>query len=151
MFSPVSVEGRTYEERACCESGGNVPSESCQAEHMSVAVLVGICSAAIVFLCGCCCCCYKVGRSRMQSKSELQQIQGNARTNIGAVPSSSAPTPASYIHSNANGSEKPTQMEPEINLGASYNNGVSIVATPVSPYFNNSSAPPMNPSFDGKY
>jgi len=63
-YNHVTVEGKRYEDRACCESGGIVPSDSCPAtlsnstlmtseeteETDNTGLIVGITAAAVIFV-----------------------------------------------------------------------------------------------------
>ena len=75
------VEGMSYTERACCESDGIGPSESCPAEEVDPVAIVGIVMSILVVLCCCCGCCFLCSRmqqSRVQAADELNtRMQNN--------------------------------------------------------------------------
>lgn len=50
------MDGKKYEDRACCESGGVMPSESCHAQKggINVGVIIGIVFGLILGSCGSC-------------------------------------------------------------------------------------------------
>ncbi|KAL7545567.1 hypothetical protein ACHAWF_009001 [Thalassiosira exigua] len=146
LFQNTDLEGtETYEERACCEAGGIVPSESCPAEgDPAVAAIIAIVFLVLVCCCCCCGCCYffLVKRREYQATAVPNQsiaavISGNVTT---PAKENAAPVPLTKPTKPSN-----DQTEPDIHLGTAYN-GVSMVPPPHS--YSNSSAPPFNPKFD---
>mmetsp|Transcript_28666 Transcript_28666/g.52977 ORF Transcript_28666/g.52977 Transcript_28666/m.52977 type:complete len:655 (+) Transcript_28666:127-2091(+) len=120
LWHNTDMEGKKYEDRACCESGGIVPSESCPPYELSGGAIAGIVIGSAFFLCMCSFFLNKKVRQLKARKQQQKQSKASANSN------------------------EPT--EPEINLGASYE-GMSIVMPPsaMPP-----SAPPINPNFDVK-
>ncbi|KAL7532150.1 hypothetical protein ACHAXR_006046 [Thalassiosira sp. AJA248-18] len=49
----TDMEGKEHEDRACCESGGDVPSESCPTSKLSGGAIIGIVAAGVIILCAC--------------------------------------------------------------------------------------------------
>ena len=47
------MEGKKYEDRACCESGGIVPSESCPPNKLRGGTIAGIVIGSVFVLCIC--------------------------------------------------------------------------------------------------
>lgn len=126
------MEGKEYKDRACCEIGGTVPSESCPAEKLETpGAIVGFVSGFVILLCslcGCCYCCNKMRSVRTEkanSEMHRQSQQNNAVTNI--IPAAAA-LPVSHIQTTTASGRYP-MVEPEFNLGTAYN-GVSMVMPP---------------------
>jgi len=150
------VEGMEYEKRACCESGGTVPSESCPAinskstssseEKSSTGLIIGVIVALIVALALGAVFIFLLKKRRRMQGSEVQQKQSKASINT--------------TGSNGNGNdeivvninEPPCQQaEPEIDMlrrfSSSINESVRMVQVPEA------SAPPspaVNPAFDSR-
>mmetsp|Transcript_28667 Transcript_28667/g.52979 ORF Transcript_28667/g.52979 Transcript_28667/m.52979 type:complete len:654 (+) Transcript_28667:127-2088(+) len=112
LWHNTDMEGKKYEDRACCESGGIVPSESCPPYELSGGAIAGIVIGSAFFLCMCSFFLNKKVRQLKARKQQQKQSKASANSN------------------------EPT--EPEINLGASYE-GMSIVmptsAPPINPNF----------------
>jgi len=156
LWHNTEMEGMEYEKRACCESGGTVPSESCPAinskstssseEKSSTGLIIGVIVALIVALALGAVFIFLLKKRRRMQGSEVQQKQSKASINT--------------TGSNGNGNdeivvninEPPCQQaEPEIDMlrrfSSSINESVRMVQVPEA------SAPPspaVNPAFDSR-
>merc|ERR1712013_834294 len=51
LWHNTDMEGKKYEDRACCEIGGIVPSETCPGFKLSGGAIAGIVIGSTFFLC----------------------------------------------------------------------------------------------------
>jgi len=84
-YNHVTVEGNRYEDRACCESGGVVPSDSCPAtlsnsklsmseETDNTGLIVGITAAAVIFVLALLIFLWKKKSSQATTKTGMDKI-----------------------------------------------------------------------------
>ena len=149
------VEGVKYRDRACCESGGNTPSEMCSIPDddemfdtintMGIGLFVGATIAALFVFC-CCgwvsykCCKHLVPLTNTNAPKTI--------TLVSSPPAPAPPAPAAVIPTNNAlpvGSVVPTSYAIPTNNAQVANGygGISANAM-MSP---SASAPPMNPAF----
>lgn len=150
-FFCFSVEGVKYEDRACCEIGSNVPSETCGLPDEIDTVWIGIVvGSIIVSLCIICCCgwvfykCYKQIPSTKTKKVTLVSappvpvhVPASTSIPISAVASAFPGTnalPAGYVVSSP-------YAIPGNNVQVSYGGSRPVMPT------SSSSAPPVNPAY----
>lgn len=179
LWQNTKMEGMSYTERACCESDGIEPSESCpaEAEEVEPVAIIGIVMSILVVLCCCCGCCFLCSRmqqSRVQDAAELNaRMQSNTNATAASNPMPvSATQPASNVQSNNNGSGSiydagPVPVpaaQPISNVQLNNNESPNVYAVPIQiqpePEINlgafgqrswEPSAPPTNPVYGSKF
>ena len=106
------LEGKTYEEKACCEIGGITASQTCPNNSTTidleggsaVALFVGLAIAGVAFIACCCFCCTKFFKDKGGSGSGkiVYQINGSVLGRNGSstasAPSMSVPTTTHVQH-----------------------------------------------------
>ena len=153
LLSHYSVEGLEYSDRACCEIGSNVPSETCyfpddNGDSFGTLTPRGmglLFAVAISGLCFLCCCgavfwkCYKQSIPQRAKKVTVISLPSTpAPAPAGTVPSTNtvpvaSAVPSSYMIPGSNGNGN-------VNAHVAYG-GVNAMMSP------SASAPPMNPAF----
>jgi len=104
LWDNTDDEGKSYEEKACCEIGGITASQTCSNNSTTidleggsaVAVFVGLAIAGVAFISCCCFCCTKFFKANNERGSGKIVYQINSSV-LGRNGSSTAPAPSMSV------------------------------------------------------
>jgi len=105
LWENTDNDGKKYEDRACCESGGVIPSKSCPIQKDSDGAIIGIVigvSAALFVTCFCCCYLRRQAKARKtkpkrdtneQTEPEFNVVSPYEGTSVMVPPSAPSTSP----------------------------------------------------------